>query len=110
MNSGYAIESRIPSIMIAGGSNFPVRQKEKQNNARDKNMQEWQDIKGLLEKIRITGTGGISADDPNAVVKLESKLVDLEKSQETMKAVNAYFRKNNTLDGCTLMSLRIWKN
>lgn len=104
MNSSFAIESRVPSIMIAGGSNFPVRKKENQNNARDKNMEEWRDIKGLLEKIRSTGMGGISADDPNAVAKLESKLAGLEKSQETMKAVNAYFRKNKTLDGCTVMS------
>lgn len=44
--------------------------------------------------------GGISADDPNAVEKLEKKLAGLEKSQETMKAVNAYYRKHKTLDGC----------
>ena len=104
MNNGFAIESRVPSILITGGSNFPVRKKEKQNAARDKNMEEWQDIRGLLDKIRSTGMGGISADDPNAIAKLESKLADLEKSQETMKAVNAYFRKHKTLDGCTLMS------
>ena len=30
MNQGYAITARVPSILIAGGSNFPVRQKEKQ--------------------------------------------------------------------------------
>ena len=29
--------------------------------------------------------GGISADDPQAVQKLEKKLESLEKSQETMK-------------------------
>lgn len=85
MNSSFSIESRVPSILIAGGSNFPVRKKEKQNAARDRNMEEWQDIKGLLEKIRSTGMGGISADDPNAIGKLESKLAGLEKSQETMK-------------------------
>ena len=44
--------------------------------------------------------GGISADDPQAVQKLQKKLESLEKSQETMKAVNAYYRKHNTLDGC----------
>ena len=44
--------------------------------------------------------GGISADDPQAVQKLEKKLESLEKSQETMKAVNAYYRKHKTLDGC----------
>ena len=77
-----------------------ARKKEKQNAARDSNYQEWQDIQGLLDKIRSTGMGGISADDPQAVQKLEKKLESLEKSQETMKAVNAYYRKHKTLDGC----------
>ena len=44
--------------------------------------------------------GGISMDDPQAAAKLEAKLVKLESAQETMKAVNAYFRKNKTLEGC----------
>lgn len=103
MNNRFAIEARVPSILVAGGGNFPVQKKEKQNAARDRNMEEWQDIQGLLEKIRSTGMGGISTDDPQAVAKLEAKLENLVKSQEIMKAVNAYYRKNGTLDGCTLM-------
>ena len=62
MNKGYAIDARVPSILIAGGSNFPTRKKEKQNAARDTNYREWQEIQGLLDKIRSTGMGGISAD------------------------------------------------
>ena len=104
MNKGYEIDARVPSILIAGGSNFPTRKKEKQNAARDSNYREWQDIQGLLDKIRSTGMGGISADDPQAVQKLEKKLESLEKSQETMKAVNAYYRKHKTLDGCPHLS------
>ena len=104
MNKGYEITARVPSILIAGGSNFPVRKKEKQNAAADKNMQEFTEIQGLLDKIRSTGMGGISADDPNAVSKLESKLAKLEQAQETMKAVNAYYRKHKTLDGCPHLS------
>ena len=104
MNKGYEITARVPSIMIAGGSNFPVRKKEKQNAAADKNMEEYREIQGLLDKIRSTGMGGISADDPNTVSKLESKLAKLEQAQETMKAVNAYYRKHKTLDGCPHLS------
>ena len=100
MNSGFAIDARVPSVLIAGGSNFPVRKKEKQNAARDKNYKEWKDIQGLLEKIRSTGMGGISADDPDAVKKLNAKLEKLIKAQETMKAVNAYYRKHKTLESC----------
>ena len=100
LNDHYAIEARVPSILVAGGSNFPVAKKHKQNAARDRNMQEWQDVQGILDKIRSTGMGGISADDPQAVAKLEAKLAKLEAEQETMKAVNAYYRKHKTLDGC----------
>ena len=100
MNNGFAIDARVPSVLIAGGSNFPVRKKEKQNAARDKNYKEWKDIQGLLEKIRSTGMGGISADDPDAVKKLNAKLEKLTKAQETMKAVNAYYRKHKTLESC----------
>ena len=104
MNSSFSIEARVPSILITGGSNFPVRKKEKQNAARDRNMEEWNDIQGLLDKIRSTGMGGISADDPQAVQKLEAKLEKLQASQDTMKAVNAYYRKHKTLDGCPNLS------
>ena len=104
MNNRNSIDARVPSVLIAGPSNFPVRQKEKQNAARDTNMREWQDIQGLLDKIRSTGMGGISADDPNAIQKLQSKLEGLQQSQETMKSVNAYYRKNKTLDGCPDLS------
>ena len=100
MNHGYEITARVPSVLIAGPSNFPVRAKEKQNAASDRNMEEFQYIQGLLDKIRSTGMGGISADDPQAVSKLEKKLEKLEASQELMKAVNAYYRKHGTLDGC----------
>ncbi len=100
MNRDFAITARVPSILIAGGSHFPVRQKEKQNRAADANMAEWRQIQGLLDKIRGIGRGGISADDPEAVQKLKSKLAGLEQEQERMKAVNAYYRKHKTLDGC----------
>ena len=100
MNKGYEITARVPSVLIAGPANFPVRAKEKQNAASDRNMEEFQYIQGLLDKIRSTGMGGISADDPQAVSKLEKKLEKLGASQELMKAVNAYYRKHGTLDGC----------
>ena len=67
-------------------------------------MQEWQYIQGLLDKIRSTGMGGIRQDDPQAIPKLQKKLDGLVKAQETMKAVNAYYRKHGTLDGCPHLS------
>lgn len=96
-------ESRIgtmcPSVMIAGGSNFPVRKKEKQNAAADRNMREYNEIKGILDKIRGVGTGGISSDDPNALENLRAKVASLEKHQQTMKAANAAIRLKDTAKG-----------
>ena len=104
LNQGYAIDARMPSYLIAGGGNFSVRKKQKQNAASDKNMGEYMHIQGLLDKIRSTGTGGISADDRQAVEKLEAKLEGLKADQEHMKTVNAYYRKHKTLEGCPVLT------
>lgn len=104
LNQGYAIDARVPSILIAGGSDFPTQKKHKQNAAHDKNRGEYMHIQGLLDEIRSTGMGGISADDRQAVEKLEAKLEGLKADQEHMKAVNAYYRKHKTLEGCPVLT------
>lgn len=104
INKSHAIAARCPSILIAGPANFPVRKKEKQNQAADANMAEWNRIHGLLDKIRGIGIGGVSSDDENALQKLREKLARHEREQEMMKAVNAFYRKHGTLDGCPLLS------
>ena len=68
--------------------------------ARDRNYGEYAEIEKLLDKIRSTGRGGISADDDLAVEKLTKKLEGMESQQAMMKAVNAYYRKHKTLEGC----------
>ena len=104
LNQSYAIAARCPSVLIAGPANFPAQKKEKQNRADDANMREWQEIQGILHRIRGTGTAGISSDDENALQKLREKLARHEREQEEMKAVNAYYRKHGTLDGCPRLS------
>ena len=104
MNNRFYIDARVPSFMLAGGSNFPVRQKEKQNAARDKNMAEWQEVQGLLDKIKSTGMGGISSDRSDAVERLEEKLKKQEALQKKMRDVNAYYRKHQTVEGCELLT------
>ena len=99
LNKGYEIDARVPSIFITGGSNFPIEKNEKQNAARDRNMEEYRAIQGLLDKIRSTGMGGISADDPQALEKLRTKLAELERIQNVMKGVNAALRKKDTQAG-----------
>lgn len=100
INKRHEIEARVPSVMIAGASNFPVERKLKQNAALEKSWQEYNEIEKLKDKIQSIGRGGIMSDDKNALAKLESKLQQLESAQVKMKAVNAYYRKHKTLDGC----------
>ena len=42
----------------------------------------------------------ISSDDPEAIQKLKDKILGLEESQEKMKAINKYYKKNGTCIGC----------
>lgn len=46
------------------------------------------------DKAASVGLGGISSDDPDALVKLEAKLQQLIESQEMMKTANAVIRKH----------------
>lgn len=98
-NRHFSIEGSVPSVLIAGGSNFPTSKKNKQNEARERHMQEYEHIQELLNKIKSTGTGGISSDDPDALVKLRAKLAALENDQAGMKAANAHYRKQKTMAG-----------
>lgn len=99
INKRNEIDARYPSIMIAGGGNFSVRKKAKQNAARDKNYEELSQIQGIIKKIQSIGTGGIRSDEANAVEKLEKKLKALESKQEHMKAVNKAIRLKDTAKG-----------
>lgn len=100
INERNAIDARVPSVLVAGGGNFPVRKKEKQNAARDRNSADYQNVEKILDKIRGTGTGGIRSDDSKAISKLKAKLELLQRNQDHMRKVNAWYRKHGTLDGC----------
>ena len=104
LNRYYEIGTRCPSVLVVGPAKFPVQKKEKQVNAWNKNAQEYKEVQKILEKIEGIGKGGISSDDPKAIEKLKEKLLSLEKNQEHMKQVNAYYKKHNTLEGCPLLS------
>ena len=51
------------------------------------------------EKAEAIGRGGISADDPDAIKKLEEKLEKLETLQNSMKAANRSIRLKDTEKG-----------
>ena len=99
INQRNAIDARVPSVMVAGGSNFPVAAKHKQNAARDRNNERYAEVQVILRKIQSVGTGGIMSDDKDAVAKLIAKLEKLEKHQATMKAANAAVRMKDAEKG-----------
>lgn len=99
INKQNEIDARVPSVMIAGPANFPVRAKEKQNAARDRNQEEYNEVQGLLRRIKSVGMGGIMSDDENALAKLRAKLDALERHQAKMKAANAAVRMKDTEAG-----------
>lgn len=101
-NKENEITCRCPSVMIAGPANFPVRKKEKQNQAWERNYENYKYCESLKEKIEnlLYKQEIIKSGDADAIEKLEKKLANLQEAQDMMKRVNAYYRKNKTLDGC----------
>ena len=80
------IDSMCPSVMISGGSNFPVRKKEKQLSAMENHYKETKylyntdDSNYYFKKIRtiLTDSGVIKSDDKNAVQMIKDKIAKLE--------------------------------
>lgn len=108
-NKYYSIECMCPSVMIAGPANFPIRKKEKQNNARDNWNNQYNslftDNNYYISKIRnILLNTTIYSNDEFAIEKLQNRIEDLEKYQQFMKDINSYYRKNKTLEDCELLS------
>jgi hypothetical protein len=105
INRENRIEASCPSIMIAGGSNFPVRKKEKQNNARERFWAECGDLYKpttcyYFKKIQNALTNKtIYSSDDCAIEKLKNKLAEIKEEHEKHIAANAYFRKEKTMKG-----------
>lgn len=98
-NDYHRNEATCPSILISGGSNFPVRKKEKQNSRRDTLMHEYNDIQGILDKIKSVGTGPIDPTDPHAREMYADRLKRLQATLDRGKAMNAHYRKHKTMKG-----------
>lgn len=93
INARNKIDTMCPSVFISGAGNFPVRKKQRQIAAWERNDEAFQAAEKLLDKMRSTGHGGISADDPDAVAKLKAKLAAREQQQIAMKEFNKKARK-----------------
>lgn len=101
INTESHIGTLCPSVMISGAGNFPVRKKEKQNQAWEKNHQFFNEIQGILSKMEniLYGKEQIKSSDNNAVEKLTEKLSNLKNKQEQMKAANKAVRMKDLEKG-----------
>lgn len=97
-NKESSIGMMCPSVMISGAGNFPVKKKEKQVAAWERNHQFYSEVQGILRKIESIyyGKDIIKSNDERAIEKLEEKLEDLKNTQELMKAVNKAIRLKDT--------------
>lgn len=86
-----------PSVMISGAGNFPVKKKERQVAAWDRNHQFYTEIQKIATKIEgvLYGKEIIKSSDADVVEKLEEKLEDLRSKQELMKAANKAIRQKD---------------
>lgn len=90
-----------PSVLVSGPANFPVKKKERQVAAWERNHQFYNDNQRIIEKLNsiLYGKEIIKSDDEHAIEKLEEKLEDLKNRQELMKAANKAIRLKNIEDG-----------
>lgn len=63
------------------------------HKAMDRFVEESKKAEELERRAKKVGTGGVSADDPTAVGKLQAKLEKMEARRDTMKRINKEFRK-----------------
>lgn len=104
-NKESSIGMMCPSVMISGAGNFPVKKKERQVAAFERNHEFYQYVQKILEKIEsiLYGKEIIKSNDERAIEKLEEKLEDLKDTQERMKAANKAVRMKDIETGNDLL-------
>ncbi len=95
LNAYLHAHSNVMSTMITGPANFPVERNRKRGNTADKRRDEWLSwCNWKLDKMRSLynpkrlANAPISADDDDAITKLQAKIAKAEEQQELMKAIN----------------------
>ena len=89
--------SSLVSTLVAGPSNFPVRQQEKRGMAYDKATAEFEvwhnrTLKRALEDVRASVPKVVSGVDPDAMQKLQAKIDKAVRLQGAMKLANSIVR------------------
>lgn len=100
INAQNSNTASCPSVMIAGGSNFPVHKKEKQNKRAETLCSEYDYIMQIPDKIRSIGNNTtIYSDEDDAIERLEEKAEEYRAYLDDMKKRNAHYRKHGTMKG-----------
>lgn len=104
-NRDISIGKMCPSVMISGGSNFPVKKKERQIAAWDRNHEFYNATQKLIDKLTsmLNGSEVIRSNDEKAIEKLEYKIADLKELQDQMKSANRAVRLKDTEHGDDLL-------
>lgn len=100
INEENRIGCQCPSVLVSGAGNFPTRKKQRQIAAWDANRSNFEKAGHYLELLRGVCYQGIQSDDPEAIDALKFQLENQKADHERMKRINAYHRKNKTLEGC----------
>lgn len=103
-NKENRIGCMCPSVLIAGPAGMSPAKKQKQLAAYEKNYEDYKSLEKILHQLETAGSGGVQSGEADAVERLQNKLDALEAQRERMKAVNQYYRKHGTLDGCPALS------
>ncbi len=100
INKSNANSANHVSVMISGPSGFNRRKHEQYLNRERKLWEEYEQFKNIEWKIQsiVNGDKIIKSSDVDAIEKLQAKLAQLQKNQETMKAANAILRKKKLTD------------
>lgn len=93
LNDLYANRARVPSVLITGPANFPVRAKQKQNAREDALMQQNPDF--FLDEIRSIGQNAktIYSDEKNAVERIKAKIETLKSAPDPYGNKSAEVRR-----------------
>lgn len=104
-NKESSIGMMCPSVLISGAGNFPVKKKERQVAAWERNHQFYQEVQKIIEKIEriLYGKEIIKSSDERAIEKLEEKLEDMKNLQEQMKMANKAIRLKDVEAGNDLL-------
>ena len=96
MNSNKA---SCPSVMVSGGSNYPVDKHRRMLSREDGLWKEYESIMAIPDQMRSVAKRPLTARDSGSREKIGDSIAELEARQDYMKRANAHYRKNGTLNG-----------